>query len=127
MAEYIDREAFGNRISNTDWYTINKNGKLILGASDGDTALFKARDIFKAIHEQPAADVVEVVRCKDCRHYKKVYFCGETLYDCVSHLGMVGASPDDFCSYGERKGDCNNCNNHSDERKMRENERRNLF
>ena len=58
--EYIEREAFRNHISNTDWYSINKDGSLIAGASDGDTALFKARDIFEAIHEQPAVDVVEV-------------------------------------------------------------------
>lgn len=41
MTEYIEREAVIDVISNTDWYSINKDGRLIMGASDGDTALFK--------------------------------------------------------------------------------------
>ena len=40
----------------------------------------------------PAADVVEVVRCKDCKHYDRA--------DCP--MEDVVIYPDDFCSYGER-------------------------
>ena len=47
--------------------------------------------IQKWIDEQPTADVVEVVRCKDCKHYIKA--CFEWHDD------------DDFCSYGERRED----------------------
>ena len=44
--------AIKTKIKNTDWYTINKNGELVLGASDGDTALFKARDVFEALNDK---------------------------------------------------------------------------
>ena len=48
----------------------------------------------------PAADVVEVVRCKDCKHYYVDEYYGATTCDrcCIDE-------PDssDFCSYGERK------------------------
>ena len=52
------------------------------------------------IMEVPAADVVEVVRCKDCKHC-----IGPVCYN--EHWESVGCpsvQPDDFCSYGERKG-----------------------
>lgn len=56
-------------------------------------------DIFNEfINEQPAADVVEVVRCRDC------------YYSVISKDGNRGCKyleleveDDDFCSYGERK------------------------
>ena len=93
-----------NAISNTDWYSINKDGKLIMGASDGDTALFKARDVFDVLHNAPAADVVEVVRCKDCEYWECV--CGGTTGRCESSRnGLFYEYTDnlDYCSYGERK------------------------
>ena len=47
----------------------------------------------------PTADVVEVVRCKDCRHGSK---CTDGYYTCrVDH--RLAHDEDDFCSYGERK------------------------
>ena len=47
---------------------------------------------------KPAADVVEVVRCKDCKHYKAVVStCGNCYRTtCIQHT-------EDFCSYGKRK------------------------
>ena len=53
-----------------------------------------------ALNNIPAADVVEVVRCKDCKHC-----IGPVCYN--EHWESVGCpsvQPDDFCSYGERKG-----------------------
>ena len=43
------------------------------------------------IEAAPTVDVVEVVRCRDCRKFK--------TYGCR----MVASGYDDFCSYGERK------------------------
>lgn len=45
------------------------------------------------------ADMVSVVRCKDCRYYNpidenKPYPCGYGIYMC---------NKDDYCSYGERR------------------------
>lgn len=48
--------------------------------------------------ECPAADVVEVVRCKDCKHFRFSDMYGECSQ---AHIRLV--KPDGFCSYGERK------------------------
>lgn len=49
---------------------------------------------------QPTADVVEVVRCKDCKHSYFVSSCSK--YECRKGCGTLKYSTD-FCSYGERK------------------------
>lgn len=53
----------------------------------------------EAIREIPAADVVEVVRCKDCKHYNPE----ATEWRCDIVAGLVEPYDDDFCSYGERR------------------------
>lgn len=42
----------------------------------------------------PAADVVPVVRCKECKHL---------FYMMCAACGFLPRKPNDFCSYGERK------------------------
>lgn len=50
----------------------------------------------------PAADVVEVVRCADCQHWKKdVVECIDFIGRCKWANYMVSAS--DYCSYGIAK------------------------
>ena len=46
---------------------------------------------------QPAADVAEVVRCKDCKHRTEAGNCGHPRH----HGILPSAYPCDFCSYGE--------------------------
>lgn len=53
--------------------------------------------------KQPKVDAVEVVRCKDCKHYDfgvclKIYSDGA-----VSQYAWQARNEDDYCSYGERK------------------------
>lgn len=49
-----------------------------------------------------SADAVEVVRCKDCKHYRKVT---ENYGICYERPNVITSqTPNDFCSYGERKG-----------------------
>jgi hypothetical protein len=45
--------------------------------------------------------IADLVRCRDCKHYKKM----KCLWDeiCLRTEMMVGA--DDYCSYGERRGE----------------------
>jgi len=90
MKEYIEREAARDlmeRALEDDWEIQYANDRL--------------RDI-------PAADVVEVVRCRECKwwvregndSYGYAMFCD---HDCS--LGGQGIKkPEDYCSYGERKG-----------------------
>lgn len=44
----------------------------------------------------PTVDAVPVVRCKECKWTGADFVC----YRCV----MVQHKPEDFCSYGERRG-----------------------
>ena len=55
------------------------------------------------IFENPT-DMVEAVRCKDCRFCEVVdetqrYFCRKPL----GAIGYIPVKPDDFCSYGEER------------------------
>ena len=55
---------------------------------------------WEKVRSVPAADVVEVVRCKDCKHSADAtdggnYLCNRKM------LGLV--RPNDFCSFGERR------------------------
>lgn len=91
MAEYITKKAAINAVENT---TIE---------------LFQSEwgEIEEAINAAPAADVVPVVRCKNCIHYDlgvclKIYSDGNAQKD-----SWQSRNPNDFCSYGERKdGEC---------------------
>lgn len=58
--EYIEREAVIKMLEKTDWYTISKNRKLMLGAANEETALYKAGDMFQLVRKAPAADVEPV-------------------------------------------------------------------
>lgn len=49
----------------------------------------------QAIVDAPTADVVEVVRCKDCKYQGNDYEC--PLLSLAAYT-----EPDDFCSYGKK-------------------------
>ena len=54
------------------------------------------------IANAPTVDDVEVVRCRECKHWhKETLFCDYTLYGEAQE--RVNWYVDDFCSYGERK------------------------
>ena len=88
MAEYIDREKLLVAFE-------SKEGAKILHHSIMD--LLNIQDFINA---QEKADVVEVVRCNDCK------FC-ERLTNgniwCKKHKVFMAMKPNDFCSYGELK------------------------
>lgn len=67
-----------------------ENCKIVLHKEDEGV---RCRDL-------PTADVVEVVRCKDCRLATEDIMI-EGWYHCRNN-GMIH-KPDAFCSYGERK------------------------
>lgn len=84
MARYIDADAL-----------IAEYDRVHIGAPGG------AR---KLMVDAPTADVVEVVRCKDCRYcneYQK--FNLERYLGCNSNGEIYAVEPNHFCSYGERK------------------------
>ena len=90
MAEYIDKEKLLQKLSRMIDYCENDN------KVNGLTALFQVGD---AIMDCPTADVVQVVRCKDCIHRDPE----DKKCDCSFQArgGIFPMSDDDFCSYGE--------------------------
>lgn len=46
------------------------------------------------ISDIPSADVVQVVRCKDCINWNG--------NDCITMHGLSAPRPDDYCSRGEK-------------------------
>lgn len=81
MKKYIDADALKSHYS---WL--------------GDETTLTKHDVDDIVDVQPAADVAEVVRCKDCR-----YFDVTQTYLCDMH--HRAANEDDYCSYGIRKMD----------------------
>ena len=55
--------------------------------------LIPLSDVRKSLQMTPTADVVEVVRCKDCKYFSEIRHCGV--------LGFC--EPNEFCSRGERR------------------------
>ena len=51
------------------------------------------------LEEQPTADVVEVVRCEDCKHSDKADYSASV---CCNFFPKI-VNLDDYCSYGERR------------------------
>lgn len=50
------------------------------------------------IDEMPTIDAVQVVRCKDCKHYTE-----PNIEYCELYGAMILWNKDDFCSRGERR------------------------
>ena len=69
--------------------------KLRSGSSEDAYAAF-----LKMVNDAPAADVVEVVRCKDCRFCSPKYDEPDGYYGC--DLKLLAIDLDCFCSEGER-------------------------
>ena len=75
MPKYIEREALIKQFECNGGYTVY--GERVVKA------------VVSRIKIQPTADVVEVVRCKDCANYGEFTFC--------ESFGLNG-----FCSFGVR-------------------------
>lgn len=88
--EYIERGAFDRDLQNLV-KEYNRNCE-----SDKSSGAFEA---LYRLRLAPAADVVEVVRCGQCKHWK--------INPCNLYGGYCryceSAKIDHFCSYGERK------------------------
>lgn len=50
------------------------------------------------LNKVPSADVVEVIRCKDCKFYDTD---NDTGFPLCRRLGDIVMKPTDYCSYGK--------------------------
>ena len=81
--------------------------KDILTAGIGKTIIeYSESDIGYMIRKRPTVDAVEVVRCRDCKSCFKhtTKRNRQKMWICMRNEVNVCVRPDDFCSYGERKG-----------------------
>lgn len=91
MAEYIKRSAVFEQFDNADADVCETDD---FGGVDYGFGMKNIKELINAI---PAADVAEVVRCKDCK-----YNVGTKK--CLNPDSFFAVpKDDDFCSYGERK------------------------
>ena len=74
---------------------------LVHGIDECGDAIVSLRDVRRAIAQAKNANVVEVVRCKDCVHRDPE----DKKCDCSFQAkgGIFPMDDDDFCSYGERR------------------------
>ena len=74
---------------------VNKSSDYV----DGDQSILEAIDI------APTVDAVEIVRCRDCKHYmpQKKSAHWENRANYCNRIVTIKPRPYDFCSYGERK------------------------
>ena len=63
------------------------------------------RGLTEIVNSVSSADVVEVVRCRDCIYYISADTDVGTFRDCITGMGLVTPNEDDFCPYGVRRSD----------------------
>ena len=93
MPEYINREALMEGIGETVLFSVRG------GAKTPTSEMRGANKVIDRIKSAPVADVVEVVRCKNC------IYCKPTAVDGIASCMMWSKyiNPADYCSHGERK------------------------
>ena len=104
MSRYIDADALIEELQRCSRETWSKDINRAWWAQ-----AVKIKDnIVRCIDRQPTADVVEVVRCKDCIHARNMplglcYLHTEPYDNAKGYKGdAVCVEADDFCSCGER-------------------------
>lgn len=101
MARYIDADELLKRL---------EDKRLIFeeGTPVEEVVAEQISALAEAIEEAPAADVVEVVRCKDCKYTMELNIVEKQIYPkatkmCMLALANKPVQDNDFCQYGERK------------------------
>lgn len=96
MSKYIDAEWLKDNLLDRSFNEFCKNG--------GYPTSYSLIDFIEILNYSPAADVVEVVRCKDCQYAKPhndEFWIEEAPLLC--ELFEIYVSDNDYCSMGERK------------------------
>ena len=106
MAEYIEREALQADIRES-YLKLHEIYETLRYERERDICsgeLGTFCEVLMRIKDFPAADVDPVVRCRDCKHWSDDAVGDEC--QCMYWKGLFDyCKPDDFCSYGERKGE----------------------
>lgn len=108
MAEYIEREALMKNFCGYDLTKCVKYGNESAEQQHDSYSTMMMYEIADEIEDAPTADVVSVIRCKECKHWKPA---GSKAGNSFSDMEYIGGCEftkyyrreSDFCSYGERK------------------------
>lgn len=98
MSKYIDADKvidYANQEVSSPFFSIEREG-----AEDVATYKNKWAFVKQVMVGMPTADVVEVVRCKDCKHR---YVGGYTTQYYICDFMDAELKDEGYCSYGERK------------------------
>lgn len=90
MARYIDADKFKDHLK-----VAQEKMHVIGGVKAVDVGA-----VIKALDMQPTANVVEAVRCKDCKYHRDL----DGGVKCERMDGLLMTLPNDFCSYGIKGG-----------------------
>ena len=89
MADYIKRAAVEEMLENAQIIT------------DGENCGYCTDDV--DLNSTPAAEVVEVVRCRECAHWSGIALGMRCKLYSFPPNAWVYSGPEDFCSRGRRK------------------------
>lgn len=89
MSRYIDADKFAKQAYEVAYPIVHDNNSHERGLT--------LMGIAQLLDDQPTADVVEVVRCKDCRWYDNHHLCKQ-----LSQFGSIEPLQDFYCGFGER-------------------------
>ena len=106
MAEYIEREALMKNFCGYDLTKCVKYGNESAEQQHDSYSTMMMYEIADEIEDAPTADVVSVIRCKECKQgevddpdFPDEYYC---------HAGCGWNNGDFYCAYGERKEGADN-------------------
>ena len=114
MAEYIERteelmlamNAGARAIENTKRYHSSIYTRDVFSERPQEIPYLQAAKVLREVSDAPAAEVVEVVRCRDCKYGTSVWsgsvLCKHPEYDLLE--GVLAYEAGHFCAYGKREG-----------------------
>lgn len=97
MSRYIDADKMLKEYQETFCFNVLCSLCPFLDNIKDDTC-----QVEKWINEQPTADVVEVVRCKDCKYWQTDWLTSHDGYHYCAMIDVV-IDGDFYCKDGERK------------------------
>lgn len=96
MDDYIKRS------DALDAFTYEQGDRIPDVGSHGEQNEIWVRDVKAKLRSIRAADVVEVVRCRECKYFR-LWGGYDKRHYCSNNKGIAGiVASTDFCSYGER-------------------------
>ena len=108
MSKYIDADALLKTFNDFPclWvqYTIAGHPDKDIENLVGDVLKQAKETIIAEINEQPSADVVEVVRCENCKHAEIQDYVPPSCRYCCKYSALYHAK-NFYCSMGERRED----------------------